>query len=108
MGRARRLSTFCSNDYLGYRTTGRLKGYVIAAAGSDPPGAGASRLVCGEHESHGRLERALADWVGAEASIAFTSGYAANAGLIAALAGEGDLISSRTRSITRRLSTVAG
>jgi 8-amino-7-oxononanoate synthase len=58
-------------------------------------GAGASRLVSGEHREHGRLERALADWLGVRSAVLFTSGYAANVGLLPALAdGASDLILS--------------
>jgi len=69
--------SFCSNDYLGL------------AAGNDSLasfGAGASRLVAGERAEHVRLERAVATWLGLEAALLFTSGYAANVGLVPALA----------------------
>jgi 8-amino-7-oxononanoate synthase len=78
-------SSFCSNDYLGLGE--RL-------APSEASGAGASRLVCGEHPAHVALEAACAEWVGATSALAFTSGYAANVGLVSALAGPEDLIVS--------------
>jgi len=85
----------CSNDYLGYRSTGRLNKYVLAAANENHPvGAGASRLVSGEHQAHRALESALSDWLQTEESLVFTSGYAANVGVIASLAEAGDLIVS--------------
>lgn len=84
----------CSNDYLGYRATGRLAGHARAAAAEFPAGAGASRLVSGDHAAHRRLENVLAEWLETEESLVFTSGYAANVGAIAALAGEDDLIVS--------------
>jgi 8-amino-7-oxononanoate synthase len=84
----------CSNDYLGYRSTGRLKGFGRAALEEHPIGAGASRLVCGEHAAHLALEGAIASWLGTDESIVFTSGYAANVGLMSALGDEGDLIVS--------------
>lgn len=76
---------FSSNDYLGLaaRTAPRVE-----------TGAGASRLISGEHAAHGELERSLADWLGLEAALLFSSGYAANLGTVAALAGPGDLIVS--------------
>jgi 8-amino-7-oxononanoate synthase len=88
------LLNLCSNDYLGYRSSGRLAAVAKAAAQSQVTGAGASRLVTGEHEAHRELERAIASWLGVDESLIFTSGYAANAGTIAALAGEGDLVVS--------------
>jgi 8-amino-7-oxononanoate synthase len=76
---------YCSNDYLG-----------LARRGADgvAAGAGASRLVSGEHTEHVQLEGALSSWLGTEASLLFTSGYAANVGLVSALAGPNDLIVS--------------
>jgi 8-amino-7-oxononanoate synthase len=83
-----------SNDYLGYRSSGRLTRYALAAAAEHPAGSGASRLVLGEHRAHRALERALADWLQFDETLVFTTGYTANIGLITALAGEGDLIVS--------------
>ena len=77
--------SFCSNDYLGL------------ASRPAPPraaGAGASRLVTGERDEHVEVERAAAALVGQPGALAFASGYAANTGLIPALAGPGDLIVS--------------
>ena len=74
-----------SNDYLGL---------AARPAPAVAAGAGASRLVSGEHAEHRNLERAFAEWLGFEDGLAFTSGYAANLGTVAALAGPGDLIVS--------------
>jgi len=81
----------CSNDYLGYAVEpfGEL-----APASSVSSGAGASRLVTGNHPAHEEAEAAIAAWLGAEASLLFSSGYAANVGVLAALAGRGDVIVS--------------
>ena len=84
----------CSNDYLGYRSTGRLVRYARAAAAEHPSGSGASRLVAGEHRAHRALEQSIAKWLGFEESLVFTTGYTANLGLLSALAREGDLIVS--------------
>ncbi len=77
--------SFCSNDYL-------------ALAGELAPphvgGATASRLVCGERQEHLDLERASADLVGQPEALVYTSGYAANVGLLSALAGPGDVVVS--------------
>lgn len=77
----------CSNDYLGY-------GKLPWVASGLPSGAGASRLVCGEDAAHLRAEQAVATWLGVEAALLFSSGYAANVGMISALAGPGDVIVS--------------
>jgi 8-amino-7-oxononanoate synthase len=77
--------TFCSNDYL-------------ALASRSPParpsGAGASRLVAGERQDHVDLEGVAAALVRLPSSLVFTSGYAANVGLLSSLAGPDDLIVS--------------
>jgi 8-amino-7-oxononanoate synthase len=77
--------TFCSNDYLGL---------AHRAPPSRPSGAGASRLVAGERDDHVELEHASAGFVGLPAALVFTSGYAANVGLLSALAGPEDIIVS--------------
>ena len=77
--------TFCSNDYLGL---------AKRPPPQRPSGSGASRLVAGERVDHVELERAAADLVGLPDALVFTSGYAANVGLLSALAGPSDLIVS--------------
>jgi 8-amino-7-oxononanoate synthase len=77
--------SFCSNDYLGLASR---------CAGNGAVGAGASRLVAGERPEHQKLEMAAAALVKLPAALAFTSGYAANVGMLSALAQSGDLIVS--------------
>jgi 8-amino-7-oxononanoate synthase len=76
--------SFCTNDYLG------LADQTVTA----PSGSGASRLVDGERVEHELLESAFASFLGVEACLAFTSGYAANVGTISALAAPDDLVVS--------------
>lgn len=80
----RRLLNLCSNDYLSLASA-----QVTAAAGS-----GASRLIVGDTAEQRALEAELATWLGVDAVLLFSSGYAANVGTLAALAGAGDLIVS--------------
>lgn len=86
----------CSNDYLGYARSGVLLRRVgdAIACGGVWSGAGASRLVCGEHALHRALEASLAQWLRTEGSLVFSSASAANLGVIGALARRGDLIVS--------------
>ncbi|MGH7439646.1 MAG: aminotransferase class I/II-fold pyridoxal phosphate-dependent enzyme, partial [Polyangiaceae bacterium] len=77
--------SFCSNDYLG------LASRLAAPATS---GSGASRLVSGERAEHGALEEAVAGLVGLPSSLVFSSGYAANVGLLSSLPRPGDLVVS--------------
>ncbi|MEX0704659.1 MAG: 8-amino-7-oxononanoate synthase [Planctomycetales bacterium] len=87
----RRLRNFASNDYLGLAHDPRL---IEAARGalSGGVGAGASPLVAGRGEWHARLEQRLAAFEGQPAAVLFPTGYAANLGTIAALAGRGDAV----------------
>jgi len=88
------LLNLASNDYLGLSTHPDVVAAAGAAASSFGGGAGASRLVSGTTALHAELEAELADFFGTEAALVFSSGYLANVGVIAALAGRGDLIVS--------------
>lgn len=76
----------CSNDYLGYAD--------LPLIDTSPAGSGASRLISGDHPHHRAAERSIAAWMQTEQALLFTSGYAANVGVVSALAGRGDLIVS--------------
>lgn len=84
----------CSNDYLGLAARPELREAAIAAMERYGFGSGASRLVSGTSPLHAQLEQRIADFKGTEAAILFNSGYAANTGVIPAIAGEGDAILS--------------
>ena len=81
-----------SNDYLGLATHPTVKEAAIEATKRYGVGTGASRLISGTQPPHKELETALAQFKGTEAALVFTSGYAANVGVIAALIGTGGLI----------------
>ena len=88
----RRLLSFSCNDYLGLSQHPALKAASIAAIEGHGVGAGASRLVTGNHPLYAELEARLAHLKGAEAACVFGSGYLANAGIAPALVGRDDLI----------------
>jgi 8-amino-7-oxononanoate synthase len=88
----RRLLSFSCNDYIGLSQHPALKAAAIAAIERHGTGAGASRLVTGDHPLYAELEGRLARLKGAEAACVFGSGYLANAGIAPALVGRGDLI----------------
>jgi len=84
----------CSNDYLGLAADARVTAAAAAAAERWGAGAGASPLVAGHLRLHAELEAELARFKDAEACVLFGSGYLANTGVIAALAGPGDVVCS--------------
>ena len=88
----RRLVSFSCNDYLGFSADPRVKAAAMAATERWGAGAGASRLVTGNHPLHAELEGRLAAMKGSEAACLFGSGYLANIGVLGALAGPGDLV----------------
>jgi 8-amino-7-oxononanoate synthase len=84
--------SFCSNDYLGLAQHPEVKLAAQRAIDAHGAGAGASRLVSGNHPLYAELESKLAAFKETEAAIVFGSGYLANVGVIPALVGPGDLI----------------
>jgi 8-amino-7-oxononanoate synthase len=83
---------FSSNDYLGLANHPALKAAAINAIERYGAGAGASRLICGSLAPHHQLEKALAEFKGAEAALTFTTGYATALGTICSLVGKEDII----------------
>ena len=84
----------CSNNYLGLADHPRVRQAAADAALRYGASAGASRLVSGNMAVHGALEERLAAFKGAEACLLFGSGYLANTGIVAALAGAGQVVFS--------------
>ena len=87
----RKLLSFSCNDYLGLSQHPALKAAAIAAIERHGVGAGASRLVTGDHPLYAELEQRLARLKRTEAACVFGSGYLANAGIAPALVGRGPL-----------------
>jgi 8-amino-7-oxononanoate synthase len=90
----REVLLLCSNNYLGLADEPRVREAAAQAALRWGAGAGASRLASGTMTLHRRLEERLADFLGTEAALLFGSGYLANTGTIAALAGAGEVVFS--------------
>ena len=85
---------FCSNNYLGLSNHPKLKEAAKDAVDSHGAGSGSVRPIAGTMDLHMELERRLARFKEAEASLVYQTGFAANAGLIPQLAGKGDVIVS--------------
>ncbi|HEU5142127.1 MAG TPA: 8-amino-7-oxononanoate synthase, partial [Solirubrobacterales bacterium] len=84
----------CSNNYLGLAGHPLVREAAADAALRFGAGAGGSRLISGSMESHRQLEERLAAFKGYEEALLFGSGYLANTGTIAALAGRGEVVFS--------------
>ncbi|MFI5027447.1 MAG: 8-amino-7-oxononanoate synthase [Solirubrobacterales bacterium] len=83
----------CSNNYLGLAEHPSVRAAAAEASMRWGAGAGASRLISGNMAPHRDLERRLAAFKGYDAALLFGSGYLANTGTIAALAGGGTVFS---------------
>ena len=90
----RELLQLASGDYLGLADDPRVKAAAAEALAAFGAGTGGSRLTTGTLPLHGSLEQELAAFGGSEAALLFSSGYAANVGLLPALCGRGDVIFS--------------
>ena len=90
----REVLILCSNNYLGLTTHPKMKRAAIRAIKKYGVGSGAVRAISGTMDLHMELERRLARFKNAEASLTYPTGFTANSGLIPQLVGEGDLIIS--------------
>ena len=88
----RRLLSFSCNDYLNLSQHPDVKRAAMAAIERYGVGAGASRLVTGNHPLYAELEGRLARLKGSEAAVVFGSGYLANSGIVPALVGAEGLV----------------
>lgn len=85
----RTLVDFCSNDYLGLASHPDVVAAFKRGAEAYGVGSTASHLICGHSPAHHALEEELADFVGRERALLFSTGYMANLGAISVLAGRG-------------------
>jgi 8-amino-7-oxononanoate synthase len=90
MFRGRQVVMLGSNNYLGLTADPRVRAAAVAAIDKYGTGVTGSRLLNGTLAIHLELEELLADWVGQEAALVFTTGYTANLGVLGALVGPGD------------------
>ena len=81
-----------SNNYLGLTGDERVKQGALEALNAYGTGVTGSRFLNGTTQLHLDLERELADWLGAEAVLVFTTGHQANLGALGTLLGPGDTV----------------
>lgn len=90
----RQVINLSSNSYLGLTTHRALRRAALEATRKLGVGSGAVRTIAGTMRSHLDLEEQIARFKRVEACVVFQSGFAANAGTVAALLGKDDLIIS--------------
>ena len=90
----KRVIMLCSNNYLNLTNHPKLKEAAKRAIDTHGVGSGSVRPIAGNMDLHLELEKKLAAFKHAEAALVYSTGFAANAGLIPQLAGEGDFILS--------------
>ncbi|MBA3261405.1 MAG: aminotransferase class I/II-fold pyridoxal phosphate-dependent enzyme [Thermoleophilaceae bacterium] len=84
--------TLGSNNYLGLTGDSRVKAAAREALDHYGTGLTGSRFMNGTTPLHLELERELADWMGTEDALVYTTGYLANVGAIGTLLGPGDTV----------------
>ncbi len=84
--------TLGSNNYLGLTTDARVKQASRDALDAYGTGLTGSRFMNGTTPLHLELERELADWMGTEQALVYTTGYQANVGAVATLLGPQDTV----------------
>jgi len=81
----KKVLSFCSNDYLGLANHPDLINSFKQAADNYGVGSGSAHLVSGHSVEHHALEEELANFMGTERALLFSTGYMANLGVVSAL-----------------------
>ncbi|MET7706279.1 8-amino-7-oxononanoate synthase [Micromonospora sp. NPDC005413] len=79
------MTDLAGNDYLGLATHPEVTAAATAALSAYGLGATGSRLVRGSTDAHQALEDELAQWLGTDRALVFSSGYLANLGALRSL-----------------------
>ena len=85
---------FCANNYLGLADDPRLVEAAKAGLDADGFGMASVRFICGTQTVHKQLERAIADFLGTDDAILYSSCFDANGGLFETLMTDEDAIIS--------------
>lgn len=88
----RRLIMCGSNNYLGLTTHPKVREAAIEAVNRFGTSCTGSRFLNGTLAMHEQLEAELAEWVGMEAALVFSTGMQTNLGTISALVGRDDVV----------------
>ena len=81
-----------SNNYLGLTTCPEVIDAALKAIENYGTGCSGSRYLNGTLEMHLELESELADFLGRESCITFSTGFQSNLGIISTIVGHGDYV----------------
>ena len=87
----REVVVMCSNNYLNLSTHPKVVEAMVEATKRYGAGAGSDRSIAGDTTLHRELDKRLAAFKGAPASLTFQTGFMTNQGILAQLGGAGDL-----------------
>ena len=90
--RGRRMIMIGSNNYLGLTSHPKLKEAAIKAVEKYGSGCTGSRFLNGTLDIHEELEAKLAEFMGKEAALVFSTGFQTNLGTISTVVGRGDIV----------------
>ncbi len=90
MIKGRHILLLGTNNYLGLTHDPAVIGEAIEAIRNFGSGTTGSRIANGSYDGHMQLERALADFYGRKFAMVFSTGYQANLGILATIAGKND------------------
>ncbi len=92
--RGKEVIQLSSNNYLGLTTHPRLRKAAIEAVEKYGAGTGSVRTIAGTFSMHEQFEEKLAQFKNTEATLVFQSGFTTNAGVIASILSEEDVVIS--------------
>src|SRR5690606_33415273 len=104
----REVLLFAGSNYLDLAAHPEVTEAAARAARDWGCAAGGSRLINGNLALHERLEEALADFLGVESALVFSTGYQANLGVIPCLVGPGDVVVEAAPRARRTLVVLDG
>ncbi|MHB1355294.1 MAG: aminotransferase class I/II-fold pyridoxal phosphate-dependent enzyme [Anaerolineae bacterium] len=90
--KGKRLIMIGSNNYLGLTTHPKVREAAIEAIKRYGPSCTGSRFLNGNLELHNQLEHDLADYMGKEDGLVFSTGMQVNLGTISAIVGRDDIV----------------
>jgi glycine C-acetyltransferase len=88
----KKVIVLCSNNYLNLSNHPRLKEAARKAIDSHGAGSGSVRAIAGNLDLHIQLEKKIAKFKHREAALYYQTGFAANAGILPQLVGDGDAV----------------